>query len=457
MRMKMGYNFLKSTVFLLVLISNLTLFSAAAQEIEELEKEIGLKIINFNDYETLLQGKYEHDVFNPNAFVPAANHIERYLPLLKQKKVGLVANQTSVIFEKLAVLDTIFDAETEENVVLISELLGKKNTHLVDSLLKLNINVTKVFAPEHGFRGKADAGEFLKDGKDSKTGLPIVSLYGKNKKPSREHLENIDIMVFDIQDVGVRFYTYISTLHYIMEACAEHHIPLLVLDRPNPNGFYIDGPILESEYKSFVGMHPVPIVHGMTIGEYAQMINGEQWLKNELQCDLTIIKMDAYFDENTRYDLPIKPSPNLPNTQAINLYPSLCLFEGTEVSVGRGTNQQFQIIGTPSADKKQFFYHFTPRPNEGAKHPKYEGETCYGYDLSKQKELSSLNLSWLIEFYRQTEDKSTFFTPFFSRLAGTKKLQKQITDGRSEEDIKASWTRGLKTYDAMRQQYLLYR
>ncbi|NQY05939.1 MAG: DUF1343 domain-containing protein [Flavobacteriaceae bacterium] len=365
-----------------------------------------------------------------------AQQTSTYLSLLKGKKIGVVANQTSVIYH------------TEQH----SEA---KQTHLVDSLLSQNIEVIKVFAPEHGFRGKADAGEIVKDGKDTKTGLPILSLYGKNKKPSAEQLSGIDLMIFDIQDVGARFYTYISTLHYIMEACAENNISLLILDRPNPNGHYTDGPILEKEHKSFVGMHPIPIVHGMTIGEYAKMINGEKWLENGTQSEITIIEC-ANYSHDKSYDLPIKPSPNLPNAQSINLYPSLCLFEGTPISVGRGTNKQFQVIGEPGADKKQFSFYFTPQPNEGAKHPKHEGKACYGYDLSKAEKKNKLDLSYLIEFYRQMETTEGFFKPFFVKLAGTKKLQEQIEAGLSEEEIKASWKEGLDHYNTIRKQYLLY-
>ncbi|HSM63102.1 MAG TPA: DUF1343 domain-containing protein, partial [Gillisia sp.] len=268
----------------------------------------------------------EDSMVSKESIILGANRTEAYLPLLKNKRIGIIGNQSSLI----------------QNKTGKAGLIGY--THLVDSLVSLKIDVVKVFAPEHGFRGTADAGESIKDGKDSKTGLPIISLYGDNKKPKVEQLKNIELMIFDLQDVGARFYTYISTLHYVMEACAENNIPLLLLDRPNPNGHYIDGPILDMEHKSFVGMHPVPVVHGLTLGEYAQMINAEKWLKNGVQCDLQVIKMENY-THNKSYDLPVKPSPNLPNSRAINLYPSLCFFEGTNVNAGRGTNKQFQVYG----------------------------------------------------------------------------------------------------------------
>ena len=360
-----------------------------------------------------------------------ANQLDEYLPLLKGKAIGIVANQTSVIFK-----DTSF-------------------THLVDSLYSLDINIKKVFAPEHGFRGKADAGEHIANGKDAKTGIDIISIYGKNKKPSNEQVKDLDLVVFDIQDVGARFYTYISSLHYVMEACAENNIPMLILDRPNPNGHYIDGPILELEHKSFVGMHPIPVVHGMTIGEYAQMINGEQWLNNYLQCNLQIIKCENYTKDKT-YSLPIKPSPNLPNDIAINLYPSLCFFEGTNVSVGRGTEQQFQLFGSPYFNKTDFT--FTPKPNEGAKYPKHENKICYGTDLSKHNSLNQLNLSWLIQAYNESSKNSDikFWNNFFTKLAGTEQLQKQIVNGKTEQEIRTTWQDGLQKYEEIRKAYLLY-
>jgi len=355
-----------------------------------------------------------------------ADNYSKYMPLLKNKKVGIVTNQSGILTNK---------------------------THLVDFLLSEKINIQKIYAPEHGFRGTADAGEVIKDGKDIKTSLPIISLYGNNKKPKPEQLEGIEIMVFDLQDVGARFYTYISSLHYVMEACAEKNIPLIVLDRPNPNGGIVDGPILEKEFTSFVGMHQIPVLHGMTIGEYAKMINGEKWLKNEVQCNLTIISCLNY-NRNLFYDLLVKPSPNLPNAQAINLYASLCFFEGTNVSVGRGTEKQFQIYGSPYLDKGNFS--FTPQPNEGAKDPTYNGETCYGEDLTQIKPVNKLELKWLMKAYAETTDKSKFFNAFFTKLAGTKKLQEQIEKGVSENNIRDSWQKGLTDFKEMRSKYLIY-
>ena len=365
-----------------------------------------------------------------------AERTSLYLPLLKGKRVVIVANQTSVIYKK-----------------------DKTYTHLVDSLLSLNVNVVKVFAPEHGFRGNADAGEHVHDGVDTKTRLQITSLYGKNKKPSKKHLENIDIILFDIQDVGARFYTYISTLHYVMEAAKENNIPAILLDRPNPNGHYIDGPVLNLKHKSFVGMHKVPIVYGMTIGEYGNMINGEKWLANNIQCNLTVIPLQNYTHQ-TEYKLPIKPSPNLPNAKSINLYPSLCLFEGTNVSIGRGTEMQFQIVGSPFHQLKRHSFSFTPHQNFGSKYPKHKDKICYGYDLRKSKKLSKIKLKWLIDFYTAHKNYSKekkFFNPFFVKLAGTDKLQKQIEIGVSEKKIRASWQKELAVFKKIRAKYLIYK
>jgi uncharacterized protein YbbC (DUF1343 family) len=355
-----------------------------------------------------------------------ADNFTYYLPLLKGKKVGIVTNQTGILSNK---------------------------THLVDFLLEKNINLQKIFAPEHGFRGTADAGEHVIDGKDSKTGLPIVSLYGDNKKPKPEQLKGIDVMLFDLQDVGVRFYTYISSLHYIMEACAENNVELIVLDRPNPNGSIVDGPILEKENSSFVGMHVIPLLHGMTIGEYAQMIDGEKWLKNGIQCSLKVIPCLNYKREMS-YSLPVKPSPNLPNDQSINLYASLCLFEGTTISVGRGTEMQFQIYGSPYLPKSSFS--FTPKPNFGAKDPVYNGKLCYGENLTTIPKVSNLELKWLMKAYNETPDKTKFFNPFFTKLAGTKKLQQQIEAGIPEFEIRKSWEKGLNDFKTMRKKYLIY-
>ncbi|MCX7548166.1 DUF1343 domain-containing protein [Xanthomarina sp. F1114] len=368
--------------------------------------------------------------------IVAANQTEKYLPLLKGKRVGIVANQTSVIFKNAD---------------------HTKNTHLVDSLMTLNVAIKKVYSPEHGFRGKADAGELVAHGKDTKTGLSIISLYGKNKKPSLEAVKDIDIMIFDIQDVGVRFYTYISTLHYMMETCAEANIPLLILDRPNPNGHYIDGPTLEIENKSFLGMHPIPLVHGLTIGEFAQMLNGEKWLENKAQCNITVIPVKNY-THDTFYSVPIRPSPNLPNDQSIKLYPSLGLFEGTDINAGRGTEYQFQRYGAPFLNKNVFSFSYTPKENFGAKNPKHKDVLCYGEDLQNSDLKNEVSLQWLIKAYNNATDKSKVFnTANFTKHAGTAKLQQQIEAGISEKDIKASWQKDLENYRKMRAKYLIYK
>ena len=375
----------------------------------------------------ILDSKKDFEISN-RPIKTGADNYESYLPLLKDKKVGIVTNQTGILSDQ---------------------------THVVDFLLSKKINVRTIFAPEHGFRGTADAGEHVVDGKDQKTGLSIISLYGDNKKPKKEQLAGIDVMVFDLQDVGARFYTYISSLHYVMEACAENGIPLIILDRPNPNGCIIDGPLLEKEFTSFVGMHPIPLLHGMTIGEYGKMINGQKWLKNAAQCKLTVIPCVDY-KHNMPYSLLVKPSPNLPNDQSINLYASLCFFEGTNVSVGRGTEKQFQIYGSPFLDKKSFDFSFTPKPNFGAKDPMHNGKLCFGEDLSSYKRLNKLELKWLIKAYQNTSDKKNFFNAFFTKLAGTKKLQTQIENGVSESKIRQSWQKDLNSFKKMRSNYLLY-
>jgi uncharacterized protein YbbC (DUF1343 family) len=381
---------------------------------------------NWNQKSTLSENQNSIRSNQSISFKTGADNYENYLPLLKDKKVGVVSNQTGIL---------------------------SNNTHLVDFLVSNAIQVQKIFAPEHGFRGTADAGELIIDGKDTKTGLPVISLYGANKKPTLEQLEGIEILIFDIQDVGARFYTYISSLHYIMEACAENNIPLLVLDRPNPNGYIIDGPILEKEFSSFVGMHPVPVLYGMTIGEYAQMINGEKWLKEEVQCNLQVIPCVDY-DRNASYHITERPSPNLPNEQAINLYASLCFFEGTNVSVGRGTDKQFQIYGSPYLPQSGFS--FIPEPNFGAKEPMHKDVTCFGEDLTTIEPVSQIELKWLIRAYNTTADKTTFFNSFFTKLAGTQTLQLQIEEGISERKIKKSWKPGLDQFKEIRKKYLLY-
>lgn len=374
-------------------------------------------------------GKYDEDI------IPAADQFFKYYHFIKGKRLGLVINHTSMVGE----------------------------VHLVDTLLRMNCSIQKIFAPEHGFRGNADAGEKFNDGIDKRTKIPIVSLYGNNRKPNAEQMKDLDLVIFDIQDVGARFYTYTSTMTYIMEACAEHKIPLLILDRPNPNGHYVDGPVLDSAQKSFVGLHPVPIVHGLTVAEYARMINEEGWLSNGLKCELYHVECLNY-NHSKMYKLPIKPSPNLPNMQSIYLYPSLCLFEGTTVSIGRGTQKQFQIYGHPNATVGDFT--FTPTPQEGAKEPPHKGLLCKGYDLSivsteelqKNKEL---NLNYLIDFYNHLNpaQQADFFlkTKFFHSIAGTKNLQTQIENKTNIAEIRKSWQPKLNAYKALRKKYLLYK
>lgn len=363
-------------------------------------------------------------------YVCGAQDTDNYLHILDGQAVGVVANQTSMI----------------------------GSTHLVDSLLTLGVNVKRIFCPEHGFRGAADAGAKITDGKDGKTGIEIASLYGKTKKPTPEMLRDIDVMLFYLQDVGVRFYTYISTLTYVMEACAENDIRVVVLDCPNPNGFYIDGPILKPENTSFVGMHPVPIVYGMTIGEYGKMVNGEGWLKNGVHCELTVVGVPGY-DRNAIYELPVKPSPNLPNWESVYLYPSLCLFEGSIVSVGRGTDKPFQIFGHPAMRGD---YTFTPESKSGASKPLLEGQTCRGMDLTEfahdyAVNPSQLHLEWVIDAYHQLSQKDyLFFTKYFNLLAGDSVLRQQIENGKSAEGIRASWVDGLNEFKAIREKYLIY-
>jgi uncharacterized protein YbbC (DUF1343 family) len=362
--------------------------------------------------------------------VLGAEQFAEYLPLLKNKRVALVANHTSLV----------------------------DGRHLVDTLRSQGVNIVSVFAPEHGFRGAADAGEKIASGKDPKTGLPVVSLYGDNKKPTATQLKDIGIVVFDIQDVGARFYTYISTLSYVMEACAEQNIPVLVLDRPNPNGHYIDGPVLETSYSSFVGLHPIPIVHGMSVGEYAKMVNGEGWLKGDKKCNLTVIPCKNWKHDDF-YKVDVPPSPNLKTMNAIYLYPSLCLFEGTPVSLGRGTPKPFEVIGYPG--NKEGTYTFTPVSGPGSKNPPHMNMECKGFDLSGfgegfVREKGKLHLFWLLSMYQSATDKSKFFTPFFDKLAGTDKLRKQIESGKTEAEIRESWEPGLAKFSVIRSKYLMY-
>ena len=332
--------------------------------------------------------------------------------------------------------------------------------HLVDTLVASGFNVVTIFCPEHGFRGDAEAGAHISSSVDAKTGIPIVSLYGKNKKPNLSQ-SNIDLIIFDIQDVGCRFYTYISTLHYVMEAAAEHQVEVMILDRPNPNGYFVDGPVLDTNYRSFVGMHPIPVVHGMTIGEYGRMINGEGWLAKGIHCKLQVVPMDNY-DHNTRYVLPIAPSPNLQTPEAIYLYPSLCLFEGTPISIGRGTDIPFQVYGHPQLTAGD--YYFTPRPIKGvSENPPQNGQKCRGYNLSDYATThlqgsNNFSIQYIIEAYQHFPDKAKFFNAnlFFDKLAGTNQLRKDIIAGKSEEDIRASWQPKLQKFKEIRQQYLLY-
>lgn len=361
-----------------------------------------------------------------------ANNLEQHISGLKNKRIGIVANQTSVIFKN------------KEQTSFV---------HLVDSLLERNILVKKVFSPEHGFRGKADASEHVANGIDKKTKLPIISLYGKNKKPTQQQLQGLDLVIFDIQDVGVRFYTYISTLHYVMEACAENNIPVMVLDRPNPNGHYIDGPTLQKQHSSFVGKHCVPLVYGMTIGEYAKMINGEGWLKNKIKCELTVVPLKNYTHQSS-YHLAIRPSPNLPNDVSINLYPSLGFFEGTPINAGRGTEFQFQRFGSSKFSNAPFPYF--PKSNFGSKYPKDQNKKCYGFDLSKEKKLSKVNISWLKKAYELYPDKKAFFGKTFTIHAGNTILQKQLETNISAQEIENSWKADINEFKKIRKKYLLY-
>jgi len=340
-------------------------------------------------------------------------------------------------------------------VVKNSTIETESFTHLADTLRSLGISLKKVFSPEHGFRGTADAGAHISSGVDQKTGLEVISLYGANKKPRVEDLADIDLMIFDIQDVGVRFYTYVSTLHYVMEACAEQNIPLIVLDRPNPNAHYIDGPLLKDDFKSFVGMHPVPVVYGMTIGEYAKMINGESWLQGQIKTDLTVISVENY-THHTPYALPIAPSPNLRSKQAIALYPSLCFFEGTPISAGRGTDRQFEIFGAPNLNVERYPFEFRPVARQGAKWAKFKDEICHGLDLGQITPGEHLELGWLIDTYNEAADKENFFNPFFDKLAGTDQLKKDIQAGLNKEEIYARWTKELEDFEQIRAKYLLY-
>lgn len=368
-----------------------------------------------------------------NVVVPGAWRIDNYMPVIKDKRVALIINQTSMVRE----------------------------TSLLDTLLKLKVKVVKIFVPEHGFRGFAEAGDTIKNEVDKKTGLPIISLYGKSKKPKKEQLADVDVLMYDLQDVGCRFYTYISTMQYAMEACTENHKKIIVLDRPNPNGHFVDGPVLDTSLRSFVGMQPVPIVYGMTAGEYAQMLRGEQWFKNAKNLDMTVIACDNY-DHTTLYRVPVSPSPNLKNMAAIYIYPSLCLFEGTVVSVGRGTGAPFQQWGHPDFLGKTVFS-FMPRPVPGGPEPLYAYRNCFGQiaamDEGEAKQITrgNIRLFWLIRAYGWYPYKEKFFNDFFDKLAGTKELRKQIEKGMDEGEIKDTWKEDINKFKQVRKKYLLYK
>jgi uncharacterized protein YbbC (DUF1343 family) len=382
------------------------------------------------------QVKKQKTTEKPAAYVGILTGAERtseYLPLIKNKRVALMVNHTSLIHK----------------------------THIVDSLLSLGIQVKTIFAPEHGFRGTADAGDHVKDGKDPKTNLPIVSLYGDKLKPSKEDLKDVEVVIFDIQDVGARFYTYISSMHYLMIACAENKIPMIVLDRPNPNIYRIDGPVLKPKFQSFVGMHPIPVLHGLTVGELAKMIVGEKWLGENIVPELTVIACENY-TRTTRYSLPVKPSPNLPNDRAVYLYPSICFFEGTDISVARGTDFPFQAIGSPKITKASFS--FTPKATDGAKNPPHKDVECRGYDLRNESnefgaETDKLNLQYLFRMYAQHKDQQNFFlkTGFFNKLAGNSDLKLQIETELSEADIRKTWQKDMDVYLEKRKPYLIYK
>lgn len=366
------------------------------------------------------------------SIITGAQQTEVYLPKLKNKKVAIVTNASGII--------------------------GKR--HLVDTLLKHKVKIVKIFGPEHGFRGTADAGEKVKSGKDALTNITVVSLYGSHKKPTKEDLKGVDVVVYDIQDVGVRFYTYISTMTYVMEACAENNKELIILDRPNPNGFYIDGPVMIDKYKSFLGLHHIPIVYGMTCGEYAQMVNGERWLKDSVKCNLTIIPLKNYDRSKFVSGLPVKPSPNLPNDTAVLLYPSLGLFEGTIVSLARGTNAPFQLIGSPFTQKMSFS--FKPVSNSISKKPKYQDTSCYGLDLrllfNEQLQRKSIDISWLSIFYNQSPQKQlVFFDKNFNYHSGNDELQAQIKASIGEQEIRQSWQPAIESFKQIRKKYLIYK
>ncbi len=394
--------------------------------------KIKLVSITFIIFYLITVGCKEKSSHSEANIIVGAELTETYLPLLADKRVGVVVNQTSMV-------DTV---------------------HLIDFLFSKGVDLKAIYAPEHGYKGNVERGEHFDGTTDPDTGTPVFSLYGKNRKPSPEMLAGIDVVIFDIQDVGVRFFTYISTLNKVMEACAENGIQVIVFDRPNPLGHYVDGPVLNPEFNSFVGLNPIPIVHGLTVGEYAMMSNGEGWLKDSVQCNLEVIRMENYTHE-TRYQLPIFPSPNLPDMKSIYLYPSICLFEGANVNEGRGTYKPFQQFGAPYYTPQDFSYVPKSIPVL-ALHPKFEDETCYGYDLSETpldelQNMKQIQLKYIIDFYQKCDDKEHFFTSFFDTLAGTDKLRKQIIEGKSEAEIRTGWQEDLDKYKEMRKKYLLYR
>jgi uncharacterized protein YbbC (DUF1343 family) len=369
----------------------------------------------------------------PKEIIVGAERLQEYLPLIQNKKVGVVVNHTSNV----------------------------GGVNLVDTLMALKVNIVSIFAPEHGFRGNIEQGKNISNSKDARWGIPVISIYGSKKKPTPGDLEGTDFLIFDMQDVGVRFFTYISTLHYVMEACAENNVNLLVLDRPDPLGFYIDGPVLDTAYRSFIGMHPVPVVYGMTMGEYACMINGEGWLNNHIKCNLKVVTLENY-NHQSRYMLPVHPSPNLPDMKSVYLYPSICFFEGAQVNEGRGTDTPFQKFGNPGFRPKQNAY--TPVSMPGySLHPRFEGQECYGYDLSatsidELKNMDRIQLRYLIEFYNQSTNKADFFNSrFFDLLAGGDKLRMQVIAGTDMEKIRKSWEPGIEKFKAVREKYLLYK
>lgn len=364
--------------------------------------------------------------------IPGAWQTHLYFPLLEGKSLALVGNHSSLVH----------------------------GVHLADTLLASGFNLVKVFSPEHGFRGHAADGEHVESGTDIQTGLPVVSLYGAHRRPSPEDLADIDMLIFDIQDVGARFYTYISTMSYVMEEAARQQIPMLILDRPNPNGHYVDGPVLEPAFSSFVGLHPVPVIHGMTVAEYAQMVNGENWLGDGLQCELHIIPVKNY-ERTMWYELPVAPSPNLPNMTSIMLYPSLCFFERTPLSVGRGTDFPFQVFGHPDFPPDVFELTFTPQSRSASIYPPQEGKTCFAIDLrtdnpQKYMEKAKLDLQYLFTAYEHFPDPSAFFFDSFDRLAGSTSLRKQMQQGKTPQQIRDSWQPALEAFREMRKPYLIY-